>query len=140
KYFGSYWGRVGLTRDQCMDVAREDDGWGPTYGMTVLALRLTGQHNGVSELHGAVSRKMWQFLWPGIDAEEVPIEYITNGVHTPSWISEEMNALFIRYLGEQWEERVDDADLRNRLRHIPDEEPWKTHPPRREAQIDVTRR
>ena len=140
KYFGSYWGQLGLTRDQFMEVAREDHGWGPTYGMTVLALRLTGQHNGVSELHGAVSRKMWQFLWPGIDAEEVPIEYITNGVHTPSWISEEMNALFKRYLGEDWEERVDDAGLWNRLSDIPDEELWKTHLQRKEALIDFTRR
>src|SRR5437868_10790467 len=90
KYFSSYWGQLGLDRNQFMEVAREDHGWGPTYGMTALALRLTGQHNGVSELHGAVSRKMWQFLWPGIDSEEVPIDSITNGIHTPSWIAPEM--------------------------------------------------
>src|SRR5256886_709989 len=140
KYFGSYWGQLRLTRGQFMEVAREDHGWGPTYGMTVLALRLTEQHNGVSELHGAVSRKMWQFLWPGIDAEEVPIEYITNGVHTPSWISEEMNALFKRYLSEDWQERVDDAELWNHLSDIPDEELCKTHLQRKEALIDFTRR
>ena len=51
---------VGLTREQFLDVAREDHGWGPTYGMTVLALKLTGHHNGVSKLHGEVSRKMWR--------------------------------------------------------------------------------
>src|SRR5436305_10065183 len=73
RYFGSYLRQLGLTREQFMDIAREDHGWGPVYGMTVLALRLTGYHNGVSTLHGTVSRKMWQFLWPGIDADEVPI-------------------------------------------------------------------
>ena len=97
-YFGSYWGQLGLTREQFLDIAREDRGWGPTFGMTVLALRLTGRHNGVSALHGGVSRKMWQFLWPGFDVDDVPIEYITNGVHTFTWIAPEMNALFGRYL------------------------------------------
>jgi glycogen phosphorylase len=140
KYFGSYWGQLGLTRDQFMEVAREDHGWGPTYGMTVLALRLTGQHNGVSALHGSVSRKMWQFMWPGIDAEEVPIDYITNGVHTPSWIAPEMDALFKQRLGEDWQEHVDEADFWNRLSNIPDEELWKTHVQRKEALIDFTRR
>src|SRR5258706_8287050 len=60
KYFGSYWGQLGLSPDQFIEVAPEDHGWGPTYGMTALALRLTGQHNGVSSFLGAVSRNMWQ--------------------------------------------------------------------------------
>ena len=140
KYFGSYWGQLGLSREQFMEVAREDHGWGSTYGMTVLALRLTGQHNGVSELHGAVSGKMWQFLWPGIDAEEVPIDYITNGVHTPSWIAPEMDTLFKRYLGEDWEEHVDEDTFWDRLNEVPDEALWKVHLQRKEALIDFTRR
>src|SRR5258708_31139927 len=104
-----------------MDVAREEHGWGPTYSMTVLALRLTGQHNGVSALHGAVSRNMWQFLWPGVDADEGPIDYITNGVHTPSWIAPEMSALFKRYLGDDWENHGDETHLWNAVPQIPDE-------------------
>src|SRR3984893_7434701 len=108
--------------------------------MTVLALRLTGQHNGVSELHGAVSRKMWQFLWPGIDAEEVPIDSITNGIHTPSWIAPKMNALFKRYLGADWGDHVDEEDLWKRIIDIPDEELWQTHLQRKEALINYTRR
>lgn len=140
KYFGPYWSQLGLSREQFMEVAREDHGWGSTYGMTVLALRLTGQHNGVSELHGAVSRKMWQFLWPGIDAEEVPIDYITNGVHTPSWIAPEMDTLFKRYLGEDWEEHVDEDTFWDRLNEVPDEALWNVHLQRKEALIDFTRR
>lgn len=140
KYFGSYWNQLGLTRDQFMDVAREDHGWGPTYGMTVLALGLTGHHNGVSELHGAVSRNMWQFLWPGVDADEVPIEAITNGIHSPSWVAPEMNALFKRYLGEDWAERVDDPELWKHIDAIPDEELWDAHVKRKHALIDYTRR
>ena len=139
KYFGPYWGQLGLSREQFMEIAREDHGWGPTFGMTVLALLLTGDHNGVSRLHGDVSRKMWQFLWPGIDADEVPIDYITNGVHTPSWISPQMNDLFKRYLGEDWENSVDEPDLWNGITKIPDEELWKIHLQRKEALIDYTR-
>ena len=139
KYFGSYWGQLGLTRDQFMEVAREDHGWGPMYGMTALALHLTGQHNGVSKLHGAVSRKMWQFLWPGIDVDEVPIDFITNGIHTPSWIAPEVNALFKRYLGEHWAEHVDEQEMWDRIVEIPDEELWQTHIQRKEALITYAR-
>ena len=138
KYFSSYWGQLGLNRDQFFDVAREDHGWGPTFGMTVLALRLTSDHNGVSKLHGAVSRKMWQFLWPGVDADEVPIEYITNGVHTPTWISPEMNALFVRYLGD-WGLYMDDPDYWRRVEEIPDEALWRAHVQRKEALINYVR-
>ncbi|HZU68206.1 MAG TPA: alpha-glucan family phosphorylase [Ktedonobacteraceae bacterium] len=140
KYFGSYWGQLGLNREQFMEIAREDHGWGPTFSMTVLALRLTGDHNGVSRLHGDVSRKMWQFLWPGIDPDEVPIDYITNGIHTPSWISPQMNDLFKRYLGEDWENHVDDPDLWNRIDEIPDEKLWNVHLERKEALIAYARR
>ncbi|MDQ6660012.1 MAG: alpha-glucan family phosphorylase [Chloroflexota bacterium] len=139
KYFGSYWGQLGLTRDQFMEVAREDQGWGPTYGMTILALKLTGQHNGVSKLHGDVSRNMWQFLWPGVDADEVPIDYITNGVHTPTWIAPEMDALFKRYFGENWEKHVDDPELWNHISEIPAEELWKVHLQRKEKLIAYAR-
>src|SRR5947209_4994434 len=140
KYFGSYWGQLGLSREQFLEVAREDHGWGPTYGMTVLALRLTGDHNGVSKLHGAVSRNMWQFLWPGIDADEVPIGSITNGVHTPSWVAPEIDALFQRYLGADWKNHVDEPALWQAVREIPDEELWQVHLERKNALIEYTRR
>ncbi len=140
KYFSTYWGQLGLTRDHFMDVAREDHGWGPSYGMTVLAMRLTGQHNGVSALHGAVSRDMWQFLWPEVDADEVPIDFVTNGVHSPSWIAPEMNTLFKRYLGEDWEEHVDEFDLWDAIMGIPDEELWNIHMQRKEALVNYARR
>jgi starch phosphorylase len=140
KYFGSYWGQLGLSREQFMDVAREDHGWGPTFGMTVLALNLTGHHNGVSKLHGEVSRQMWQFLWSGIDADEVPIDSITNGVHTPSWVAPEIDALFQRYLGADWKNHVDEPALWLGIKEIPDEELWQVHLERKNALIEYTRR
>ncbi|MBO0793572.1 MAG: alpha-glucan family phosphorylase, partial [Ktedonobacteraceae bacterium] len=140
KYFGNYWGQLGLDRDQFMEIAREDHGWGPSYGMTVLALKLTGKHNGVSKLHGDVSRKMWQFLWPGLDVEEVPIDFITNGVHTFSWIAPEMNELFSRYLDPQWGRYVDDPEFwTSRIQNIPDNELWEVHLQRKRALIAYAR-
>jgi starch phosphorylase len=140
KYFGSYWGQLGLNRDQFMEVAREDHGWGSTYGMTVLALRLTGKHNGVSELHGNVSRKMWQFLWPGLDTDEVPIGSITNGIHTFTWIAAAMNELYGRYLDADWGRYVDQQEFWNeRIKHLPDEELWKVHTQCKEALIAYAR-
>ncbi|HTK10322.1 MAG TPA: alpha-glucan family phosphorylase [Ktedonobacteraceae bacterium] len=141
KYFGSYWSQLGLSRDQFMDVAREDHGWGSTYGMTVLALHLSGQHNGVSKLHGAVSRTMWQFLWPGIDVDEVPIGSITNGVHTSSWIAPEISDLFARYLDKDWTQHIDEqAFWDERVSAIPDEELWQVHHLRKEALIAYARK
>ena len=122
-------------------MAREDHGWGPTYGMTVLALKLTNHHNGVSELHGAISRKMWQFLWPGLDMEEVPISSITNGVHTASWIAPEMHELFRHYLDRDWEKHVDDPKFWNEYIHnIPDKELWAVHQLRKDALVTYARK
>ncbi|MBU0742456.1 alpha-glucan family phosphorylase [bacterium] len=70
------------------------------FGMTVLALRLSRFANGVSELHGAVAREMWHFLWPGSDLNNVPIKHVTNGVHMPTWIADEMDPLYRRHLAD----------------------------------------
>lgn len=140
KYFSSYWGQLGLARDQFLNVACEDHGWGPTYSMTVLALRLTGQHNGVSALHGDVSRRMWQFLWPGVDEDEVPIESITNGIHAPSWIAPEIDTLFKRYVREDWAEHVDEPEMWEKIWDIPDAALWQAHLSRKKALVDYTRR
>jgi len=139
RYFSSYWGQLGLTRDQFLNVAREDHGWGPTYSMTVLALRLTGHHNGVSMLHGDVSRRMWQFLWPGVDVDEVPIDSITNGIHSPTWVCPEMDQLFRRYLREDWAEHVDEPETWEKLGEIPDAELWRVHMQRKHALINYAR-
>jgi glycogen phosphorylase len=81
------------------------------FSMPVLALRLSEQRNAVSELHGQVSRQMWQFLWPNREAEDVPITHITNGVHTGTWLARRMGVLFDYYLGSDWRNRIDDSDL-----------------------------
>ena len=95
--------------------------------MTVLALRLSAYHNGVSELHGHVSRAMWQFLWPETPAEQVPIGSITNGVHTRTWLAQELKDLYGKYLDRDWREQVDDPKAWAGISAIPDGELWAVH-------------
>ena len=97
----SYWGQMGLDRERFLALGQHDYSWGPQFSMTVLALRTAGLANGVSELHGEVSRRMWQALWPGLPEAEAPIGYVTNGVHTDTWIHPGLAALLDRYLGSE---------------------------------------
>ena len=107
KYFRTYWGQMGLDRIGFMNLARWQTPWGELFSMTVLALRFAAYANGVSKLHGRVARKMWSGLWPELPVEEVPITHITNGVHTGTWLSTELAALYDEYLGaENWRGQV----------------------------------
>lgn len=108
--------------------------------MTTLALKLAAHSNGVSRLHGQVTRRTWRELWPGVPEEEIPIGHVTNGVHFQSWISLEMNQLYERYLGPSWREEPADRALWQGVYSIPDEELWRTHERRRERLVAFTRR
>jgi glycogen phosphorylase len=99
-------------------------------------LQLTGQHNGVSKLHGEVARHMWQFLWPNLAVDEVPIDSITNGIHSPSWVAPEIDALYKRYVDVEWKEHVDEPELWKQLAAVPDDELWHVHRRRKELLID----
>jgi glycogen phosphorylase len=125
KNLSNFWPELGVGRDQFVDLARHQEAWGETFSMAILALRLSDGHNAVSELHGRVSRKIWHFLWPEIeDEDDVPITYITNGVHTPTWMARRLRVLFDKYLGEGWLERLDDPETWVKVDSIPDTELW----------------
>ncbi len=124
KYFGNFSQEIGLTHDQFIDLGRQAQPWGESFVMPVLALKLSQRANAVSELHGIVSRRMWQFLWPDKQEEDVPIGYVTNGVHTRSWLARRMGGLFSTYLGADWLERLDEPAFLNNINNIPDDELW----------------
>ncbi|HMD87984.1 MAG TPA: alpha-glucan family phosphorylase [Anaerolineaceae bacterium] len=124
KYFSQVWTELGLTRDQFMDLGRYSQPWGDNFSMPVLALRFSDQRNAVSELHGQVSRRMWNFLWPDRRPDDVPITHITNAVHTGSWLARRIRLLFERYLGTDWLKHVDDPDMWVQVENIPDSELW----------------
>ncbi len=139
-YLGEYPARFGLTPDQTWDLGRVHPESNEPFGMTTIALRLAAHSNGVSRLHGAVSRQMWQLLWPPVPVAEVPITYVTNGVHLRSWISREMDDLYRRYIGpDWWEAPTDSAYWQRGLTRVPAEELWRTHELRRERLISFAR-
>ena len=123
KHFGGYWNDLGISRDQFMDLGRHDD----AFNMTVLAFNLAGRRNGVSELHGRVTRRMWQSVWPDKPEDEIPVLSITNGVHAPTWIAAELGKLFDRHFGAAWIDRYDDISFWNHVAEIPDEDFWRVH-------------
>lgn len=94
--------------------------------MTVLALKLSRHANGVSALHGTVSRRMWQPLYPGRGEEEVPIGHITNGVHVQSWVAPQMHLLFDRHLGTDWPTRQRHPETWQAIDTVEDAELWET--------------
>ena len=127
RYFHSYWPSLGLDRDAFLQLGIQPNGPYGGFNMTALALRMSGYRNGVSLRHGEVTRRMWHSLWPGTPEDEVPIDYVTNGVHVPTWIEPKMELLFNQYLGPDWLEDHDNPYLWELIEELPDEELWKTH-------------
>lgn len=140
QYLGEYLGKMGIDRQQLTQLGRQKPAEdAEPFGMTVLALKLANVSNGVSKLHGDVSRKMWNPIWPTLPSSEIPISSVTNGVHTQSWISPEIGELLDRYLGIEWEERPTEFSVWKRVEQIPDAELWRTHVRSREKLIAFAR-
>lgn len=139
-YFADYWPQLHLTREQflALGARRLGDPWEP-FGMTVLALRLTRAANGVSKLHGEVSRSMWQILYPEKAAADVPIGHITNGVHARTWTAPLMDDLYREYLGKDWLSRVVNPELWRKIDDIPNAELWHYHQILKDRLIAYTR-
>lgn len=110
------------------------------FNMAHLAINNAGYINGVSRLHSEVSRKMWFSGFKDVPFNEIPIDYITNGIHTRSHLSREMEDLFVQYLGEKWIENPAVSSVWSRVDNIPDEELWRIHERRRERLVAFTRR
>ncbi len=128
KYFSGYYPQLGVDRRQFLSLGRilPDDESEP-FKMPVLAIKLSSYLNGVSKLHGQISREVWGSLWPGLPSREVPITAITNGIHLTSWLSDEMSSLYERYIGPTWSSTVYDKSAWEQVDHIPDEELWSGH-------------
>ncbi|MFK4764682.1 alpha-glucan family phosphorylase [Desulfobaculum sp. SPO524] len=140
RYMEPYAQELGLAFKVFMALGREDPrDDAESFCMTVLALRLSRFNNGVSELHGHVSRNMWKRVWPQFPTEDVPIGDITNGVHHPSWVADDLGLLFDRYLGSNWREDPDCQRVWKNADAIPDAELWRTHERLRERLVDFVR-
>ena len=128
KYFSDYWPTLDATRDEFFDLGREQrpDG-SQAFSMTILALKMAGRANGVSELHGKVSRGLWKHVWKGLESVEVPISHVTNGVHSETWIAKDLQDLFASELDKNWVSKLDDPDMWAKIDNIPNDKLWNTH-------------
>ena len=125
RYLHHFWQQLGIDRDHFLALGYHREPWGEVFHMTVLALHMAGWRNAVSKTHGEVSRRMWQNLWPNTTVEQVPISSVTNGVHIPTWVAQELDQLYGRYLGPDWVKHHDSPALWRRVYDIPDEELWR---------------
>ncbi len=127
-YLGYYADIFSLPKEQFLGLGRENTGdLSAPFSMAVLALKMATFSNGVAQLHGVVSRQMFQGLWQKVPVEEVPIAAITNGVHARSCVSKSTQELYDRYLGPNWSSAPPDNQLWERMDAIPDEELWRNH-------------
>lgn len=132
---------LGLGWEDFLRMGRVDPNRGDEqFGMTVFALRNSGLSNGVSRLHGEVSRKMWKGIWPQVPVVEVPITHITNGIHSKTWLSHELAALFNTYLGSRFTQKPWEYDTWDLVERIPDQDLWRVHQQRRERLVQFARK
>ena len=140
KYFKNYWPGLKLDEDGFLSLGREDvTNKRQGFSMAVLAIRLADSMNGVSWLHGDVSRKMWHNIWPGVPDEEVPIQHITNGIHVRSWLAPDIQFVLDRYFPHRWHTDPTDHSVWHDVNQIPDEELWRAHERCRERLVSWTR-
>ncbi len=139
-YFSTYVKELSIPWSEFMALGRMNPGnQAEPFCMTILAMKLSHACNGVSKLHGKVTRQMFNNLWPGVPEDEVPIGHVTNGIHFRSWISMEMNLLYDRYLGPRWQEDPGDRVIWKKVKNIAREELWRTHERRRERLVAFVR-
>jgi starch phosphorylase len=128
KYFRSMIPALKLDEEGFLALGREDvTNRKQGFSMALLAIRLADNINGVSELHGDVSRKMWHNIWPQVPPDEVPIKSITNGIHTRTWLAPDIAFTLDRYLSGEWMSDPSDQSVWEGVLQIPDEELWRAH-------------
>ena len=141
RYFGDYAASLNIPFDVFLGLGRSDPSdTGELFNMANLAMKHASACNGVSRLHGSVTRRMLHATWADFPEHEVPVASITNGIHIRSWISWDMAQLLDRYLGPKWMEGPTDLSAWERVSQIPDEELWRTHERRRERMVAFARR
>ena len=132
KYFKEFWPRLGLDREEFLKLGMKPcTDLEPGFNMGILALKVAGKKNGVSKLHGAVSRELFGDVWPEIAANESPITYVTNGIHTCSWLAPTLKELYNKYLIPYWQDNIHKNEVWENINNIPDEELWEIHQQRK---------
>ena len=128
RYFHSFWPKLGITREDFLKLGMKGgNSLENGFNMGILALRIAGKKNGVSKLHGEVSRELFADVWPNIAPDESPITYVTNGIHTCTWLAPNLKNLYNEYLIPYWQERIHEDIVWKKIDNIPDGELWDAH-------------
>ncbi len=140
KYFKDYWDRLGISREEFLQMGMKPNAeLNSGFNMGILALKVAGKKNGVSKLHGAVSRELFGDIWPHIAPNESPISYITNGIHTCSWLAQDLKALYNEYLTPYWQDSIYKDETWEKIREIPDEKLWEVHRIRKQKLLEFVK-
>ncbi len=141
KYFANYYTELGINKNDFLNMGMKyEDSYTQGFNMAVLALKVAGKKNGVSKLHGGVSQKLFAELWPNIPTDEVPITYVTNGVHTCTWLAPSLKELYNTYMRPFWQEKTYDLEVWNDIDNIPDEKLWETHMVQKKKLVELVRK
>ena len=140
KYFKDYWYKLGISKEEFLKLGMKpckelDSG----FNMGILALKIAGKKNGVSKLHGAVSRELFSEVWPNIAANESPITYVTNGIHTCSWLSPQLKELYNKYLIPYWQDNMHQEFVWEKIKNIPNDKLWEAHQERKIKLLDIVK-
>ena len=128
KYFDGYWKELGISKEEFMELGMKPKETNKTtFNMGILALKIAGKKNGVSKLHGEVSRELFSEVWPNIAPQESPITHITNGIHTCTWLAPNLKELYNKYLEPYWQDKIHLNETWKKIERIPDEELWNEH-------------
>ncbi len=141
KYFKNYWTRFGITKEEFFKLGMKPDAIieNSGFNMGILALKVAGKKNGVSKLHGEVSRELFGEVWPNIASNESPITYVTNGIHTCSWLAANLKNLYNKYLIPFWQDSIHDDNVWENIKNIPNEELWNEHKKRKIKLLELVK-
>ena len=140
KYFKDFWPRLGITREEFLKLGmKPGTNLEKGFNMGILALKIAGKKNGVSKLHGAVSRELFSEVWPNIAANESPIGYVTNGIHTCSWLAPKLKELYNKYLIPYWQDNMHHDYVWEKIKNIPDDKLWSAHVERKRKLINLVK-
>ena len=140
KYFKGFWPRLNLDREEFLKLGMKPcTELEPGFNMGILALKVAGKKNGVSKLHGAVSRELFGDVWPEITANESPITYVTNGIHTCSWLAPSLKELYNKYLIPYWQDNIFKDEVWENINNIPNQELWGIHQQRKQKLLEIVK-
>ena len=140
KYFKDFWPKLGISREEFLKLGMKPcEELEPGFNMGIFALKIAGMKNGVSKLHGEVSRQLFAEVWPHIAPSESPITYVTNGIHTCSWLAPKLKDLYNKYLIPYWQDKIHEEAVWEKIKAIPNDKLWGIHQERKEKLLELVK-